>query len=218
MGAAWLVSIAYLDPGNLETDLQGGAQFGYALGWVLLWASLLGILVQILSLRLGIISQRNLAQMCRDEYPVQLRWVLWFFAELMIVASDVPEVRTLPHSPRLARSTIHSHVPRLQPSGVEGRGSRVGVCNCSLVDAIAAHAAGHAFIRQIARAGHWDSICPTDSLQRVHFSDDGRHHCWGEHLDLSRALSTGQGDSPLRLCMLSWNGGLSLVVLDATRG
>jgi len=103
LGAAWLVSIAYLDPGNLETDLQGGAQFGYALGWVLLWSSLLGVLVQILSLRLGIVSQRNLAQMCRDEYPVQIRWVLWIMAEFMIVASDVPEVSKLLTQPHLAR-------------------------------------------------------------------------------------------------------------------
>ena len=87
-----MVSIAYLDPGNLETDLQAGAQFGYKLSWVLLWASVLGLVIQILALRLGIVTQRHLAEHCRDEYPKPLRYILWVLSELMIVASDVPEV------------------------------------------------------------------------------------------------------------------------------
>jgi natural resistance-associated macrophage protein 2 len=91
-GPAWIVSIAYLDPGNLETDLQAGAQFGYSLTWVLLWSSVLGLVIQILALRLGIVSRRHLAQHCRDEYPKAVRYVLWVLAELMIVAVDVPEV------------------------------------------------------------------------------------------------------------------------------
>ena len=68
---------------------------------------MLGVLVQILSLRLGIVSQRNLAQMCRDEYPVQIRWVLWIMAEFMIVASDVPEVSKLLTQPHLARDMMN---------------------------------------------------------------------------------------------------------------
>ena len=91
-GPAWMVSIAYLDPGNLETDLQAGAQFGYTLSWVLLWASVLGLVIQILALRLGIVTRRHLAEHCRDEYPTPLRYLLWVLSELMIVASDVPEV------------------------------------------------------------------------------------------------------------------------------
>ena len=92
MGAAWMVSIAYLDPGNLETDLQAGAQFDYKLAWVLLWSSILGFLIQVLSLRLGIVSRCHLALMCREEYPPLLNKLLWVLAELMIVASDVPEI------------------------------------------------------------------------------------------------------------------------------
>jgi len=92
VGPAWIVSIAYLDPGNLETDLQAGAQFGYSLTWVLLWSSVLGLVIQILSLRLGIVTRRHLAEHCRDEYPKAVRYVLWVLAELMIVAVDVPEV------------------------------------------------------------------------------------------------------------------------------
>ncbi|EKX33503.1 hypothetical protein GUITHDRAFT_90722 [Guillardia theta CCMP2712] len=91
-GPAWLISIAYLDPGNLETDLQAGAQFGYSLSWVLLWSSVLGLIIQVLSLRLGIVTHRHLAQLCRYEYPPFIRYVLWVLSELMIVASDVPEV------------------------------------------------------------------------------------------------------------------------------
>ena len=86
------VQIAYLDPGNLETNLQAGAQFGYSLCWVLLWSSVLGLLVQVLALRLGIVSHRHLAEHCRDEYPVFVRYVLWVLGEIMIVACDVPEV------------------------------------------------------------------------------------------------------------------------------
>lgn len=91
-GPAWMVSIAYLDPGNLEVDLQAGAQFGYSLSWVLLWSSVLGLVIQILALRLGIVTRRHLAEHCRDEYPKPLRYLLWVLSELMIVASDVPEV------------------------------------------------------------------------------------------------------------------------------
>jgi len=92
MGPAWMVSIAYLDPGNLETDLQAGSQFSYSLCWVLLWSSALGLLIQVLALRLGVVTRRHLAQVCREEYPPHLRYLLWILAEIMIVASDVPEV------------------------------------------------------------------------------------------------------------------------------
>jgi len=92
MGPAWMVSIAYLDPGNLETDLQGGAKYAYELCWVLLWSSFLGLLIQVLSLRLGVVTRQHLAAACRKEYPPFLQYLLWFLAEIMIVASDVPEV------------------------------------------------------------------------------------------------------------------------------
>lgn len=92
MGPAWMVSIAYLDPGNIETDLQAGAQFAYSLCWISLWSALLGLLIQVLALRLGIVTRRHLAQVCREEYSPALRTLLWVLAEIMIVASDVPEV------------------------------------------------------------------------------------------------------------------------------
>ena len=58
----------------------------------LLWSSVLGLVIQILALRLGIVTRRHLAEHCRDEYPGWLRYILWFLSEIMIIASDVPEV------------------------------------------------------------------------------------------------------------------------------
>ena len=59
---------------------------------MLLWSSVLGLVIQILALRLGIVTRRHLAEHCRDEYPGWLRYILWFLSEIMIIASDVPEV------------------------------------------------------------------------------------------------------------------------------
>lgn len=61
-GPGWLMSIAYLDPGNLESDLQAGAQTGYSLMWVLWWSTVIGLVLQILSARLGVVTGLNLAQ------------------------------------------------------------------------------------------------------------------------------------------------------------
>ena len=68
-GPAYLVSVGYMDPGNWATDLEGGARFGYQLLWVLVLSNLMAILLQTLSARLGIVSQRDLAQACRETYP-----------------------------------------------------------------------------------------------------------------------------------------------------
>lgn len=91
-GPGALMSIAYLDPGNLESDLQAGAVAGYSLIWVLFWATVLGCLVQILSARLGIITGKNLARHCREEYPRWAAMVLWVMTELAIIGSDIQEV------------------------------------------------------------------------------------------------------------------------------
>jgi len=81
-----------MDPGNWATDLQGGAQFGYRLLWVLVVSNLMALLLQTLSSRLGIITRRDLAQACRDEYPRAVSYVLWVLCELAIVACDLAEV------------------------------------------------------------------------------------------------------------------------------
>ncbi|XP_010531287.1 PREDICTED: metal transporter Nramp3 [Tarenaya hassleriana] len=91
-GPGFLMSIAFLDPGNLEGDLQAGAIAGYSLLWLLMWATAMGLLVQLLSARLGVATGRHLAELCRDEYPTWARMVLWIMAELALIGSDIQEV------------------------------------------------------------------------------------------------------------------------------
>ncbi|XP_061342536.1 metal transporter Nramp3.2-like [Gastrolobium bilobum] len=91
-GPGLLMSIAFLDPGNLEGDLQAGAIAGYSLLWLLLWATAMGLLIQLLSARLGVATGRHLAELCREEYPKWASMVLWVMAELALIGSDIQEV------------------------------------------------------------------------------------------------------------------------------
>ena len=91
-GPGILVSVAYMDPGNWGTDLQGGAQFKYGLLWVVGLASLMAIFLQIIAARLGIATGRDLAQCCYDWYPKWTRVPNWLMAELAIIACDLAEV------------------------------------------------------------------------------------------------------------------------------
>ncbi|XP_019155051.1 PREDICTED: metal transporter Nramp3-like [Ipomoea nil] len=91
-GPGFLMSIAFLDPGNLEGDLQAGAIAGYSLLWLLFWATAMGLLVQLLSARLGVATGRHLAELCRDEYPKWARMLLWVMAELALIGADIQEV------------------------------------------------------------------------------------------------------------------------------
>ncbi|PNW83321.1 hypothetical protein CHLRE_05g248300v5 [Chlamydomonas reinhardtii] len=92
MGPGILMSIAYVDPGNLESDLQVGAQAGYVLLWLLLLSTLMGLVVQLQAAKLGVVTGRHLAQHCRRQYPRLPRLVLWVMAEVAIIGSDVQEV------------------------------------------------------------------------------------------------------------------------------
>ncbi|KAL2333476.1 hypothetical protein Fmac_014689 [Flemingia macrophylla] len=91
-GPGFLMSIAFLDPGNLEGDLQAGAIAGYSLLWLLMWATAMGLLIQLLSARLGVATGRHLAELCREEYPGWAGLVLWVMAELALIGSDIQEV------------------------------------------------------------------------------------------------------------------------------
>ena len=86
------MSLAYLDPGNLEADLQMGAYSGSQLIWVLLWSTVMGLFLQLLAARLGVSSGRNLAQTCRAEYPRWVAYTLWGMTEVAIIASDIQEI------------------------------------------------------------------------------------------------------------------------------
>ena len=92
MGPGFLMCIAYVDPGNFESDLQAGTLFGYKLLWVLLWATLGGWYIQGLTVRLALATGWDLARCFREEYPDPVRHALWVISELAIIASDVPEV------------------------------------------------------------------------------------------------------------------------------
>ncbi|XP_059823490.1 natural resistance-associated macrophage protein 2-like isoform X1 [Hypanus sabinus] len=91
-GPGYLMSIAYLDPGNIESDLQSGAAAGYKLLWVLLSATVLGLLLQRLAARLGVVTGMHLAEVCRLYYPKRPRILLWLTIELAIIGSDMQEV------------------------------------------------------------------------------------------------------------------------------
>jgi NRAMP (natural resistance-associated macrophage protein)-like metal ion transporter len=91
-GPGWLMSIAYVDPGNLEADLQCGAQFGYTLLWVLLSATCIGLGMQLVAARLGCATRRHLAEHCRENYGTGVRIMLWLLTELAIIGSDIQEV------------------------------------------------------------------------------------------------------------------------------
>eukprot|EP01084_Bolivina_argentea_P292634 503116_1 len=92
LGPGYLISIAFLDPGNLEADLQAGAYTGLQLLWVLLVAHIVGFVLQGLSARLGVVTGKHLAVICREGYPRVVYIVLWIMMELAIIGSDIQEV------------------------------------------------------------------------------------------------------------------------------
>jgi manganese transport protein len=91
LGPAFIASVAYIDPGNFATNIQGGAQFGYMLLWVIVAANMTAMLVQALSAKLGIATGRNLAEMCRDRFPRPVVWGMWAVSELVAMATDLAE-------------------------------------------------------------------------------------------------------------------------------
>uniref|UniRef100_A0A8C9VH95 Solute carrier family 11 member 2 n=1 Tax=Scleropages formosus TaxID=113540 RepID=A0A8C9VH95_SCLFO len=91
-GPGFLMSIAYLDPGNIESDLQSGAIAKFKLLWVLLGSTIIGLLLQRLAARLGVVTGMHLAEVCNRYYPTVPRIILWLMVELAIVGSDMQEV------------------------------------------------------------------------------------------------------------------------------
>jgi len=92
VGPGFLVAVGYMDPGNWATDIAGGAQFGYALLSVILISNLIAITLQALCVRLGRVTDYDLAQLCRKEFPRPVNLTLWFFAEVAIIATDLAEL------------------------------------------------------------------------------------------------------------------------------
>lgn len=92
MGPGLMVAVGYMDPGNWATDIAGGAQFGYTLLAVILISNIFAMVLQHLSLKLGIVAERDLAQACRDHFSPTVNFILWIFCEIAIAACDLAEV------------------------------------------------------------------------------------------------------------------------------
>lgn len=92
VGPGFLVSLAYLDPGNLETDLQAGANHRYELLWVILIGLIFALIIQSLAANLGVSTGKHLSELCKAEYPKYVKYCLWLLAEIAVIAADIPEV------------------------------------------------------------------------------------------------------------------------------
>jgi manganese transport protein len=91
LGPAFIASIAYVDPGNFATNVQGGAKFGYLLLWVVAAANLMAMLIQYLSAKLGIVTDHNLPEVVRQRFPRAVTWGMWAQAEVMAMSTDIAE-------------------------------------------------------------------------------------------------------------------------------
>jgi manganese transport protein len=91
-GPAFIAAVAYIDPGNVATNITAGAKYGYLLLWVVVLANAMAMLIQYLSAKLGIATGRNLPEMCRERYPRPVRLGLWVQAELVVIMTDLAEI------------------------------------------------------------------------------------------------------------------------------
>jgi manganese transport protein len=92
LGPGFLISVGYMDPGNWATDIAGGSRFGYTLLFVIMLSNLMAILLQSLALKLGVATERDLAQLCHENYGRKASFALWVGAEIAIAACDLAEV------------------------------------------------------------------------------------------------------------------------------
>ncbi len=91
LGPAFVVSVAYIDPGNFATNISGGSRFNYSLIWVILVSNMMAIFLQTMSAKLGIATGRSLPEMCSRVFPRPVNWFFWFMAELAAMATDLAE-------------------------------------------------------------------------------------------------------------------------------
>src|ERR687884_142991 len=91
LGPAFIACVAYVDPGNFATNIQGGAQYGYMLVWVIVASNLMAMLIQTLSAKLGIATGRNLPEVCRERFSRRTTIFLWLQAEAIAMATDLAE-------------------------------------------------------------------------------------------------------------------------------
>ncbi len=91
LGPAFIASIAYMDPGNFATNIQGGSEFGYTLIWVIAASNLAAMLIQVLSAKLGIATGMNLAELCRKKLSYPAVFTMWIIMEIVAMATDLAE-------------------------------------------------------------------------------------------------------------------------------
>jgi len=91
LGPAFIASVAYVDPGNFATNIQGGSMFGYTLLWVIVVSNLMAMLIQTLSAKLGIATGYNLAEHCRIRFPRLIVYSMWVLMEIVAMATDLAE-------------------------------------------------------------------------------------------------------------------------------
>lgn len=91
LGPAFVVSVAYIDPGNFATNISGGSKFGYSLIWVILWSNLMAIFLQTMSAKLGIATGKNLPELCAKVFSKRTNWIFWMIAEIGAMATDLAE-------------------------------------------------------------------------------------------------------------------------------
>jgi manganese transport protein len=91
VGPAFIASIAYMDPGNFATNVQAGSRYGYDLLWVVVLANLIAMLFQAMSAKMGIVTGRNLAELCREHFPTPVVWAMWIGSEIATMATDLAE-------------------------------------------------------------------------------------------------------------------------------
>jgi len=91
LGPAFIACVAYIDPGNFATNIQGGSVFGYNLLWVIALANLMALLLQTMSAKLGLATGQNLAQLCRQEFRKPVVYAMWIVSEIAAMATDLAE-------------------------------------------------------------------------------------------------------------------------------
>jgi manganese transport protein len=130
LGPAFIACVAYIDPGNFATNIQGGAEFGYMLLWVIVASNLMAMLIQALSAKLGIATGKNLAELCREHFPRPVTLAMWGLMEVVAMATDLAEFlgaalgfNLLFHIPLLAAALLTA-VTTFIILGLERRGFR----------------------------------------------------------------------------------------------
>src|SRR2546422_1072262 len=91
LGPSFIACVAYIDPGNFATNVAGGSKYGYTLLWVIVASNLMAMLVQTLSAKLGLVTGRNLPEVCREQLPRRVSIGLWLQAEVIAMATDLAE-------------------------------------------------------------------------------------------------------------------------------